>query len=89
MVQDSETMATERQIDDMRRTDREERDAEESYRDEQRRMWCVGTAVNLAIALQRAAPSAEALHVMAVAEEMNEFIETGVARNAKVSRKRQ
>lgn len=46
-------------------------------------------AVNLAIALQCAAPSAETLHVMAVAEEMNEFIESGIARNAQVSRKRQ
>ena len=89
MVQDSETMAAEREVDDMRRTGREERDAEEAYRDEQRRMRCVGTAVNLAIALQRVAPSAETLHVMMTAEEMNEFIESGIARNAQVSRKRQ
>lgn len=82
-------MAVEREVDDMRRTSREERDAEESYRDEQRRMWCVGTAVNLAIALQRAAPNSETLDVMRAAEEMNEFIETGIARNAQVSRKKQ
>lgn len=89
MVQDTDTMAVEREVDDMRRTSREARDAEESYRDEQRRMWCVGTAVNLAIALQRAAPNAETLNVMMTAEEMNEFIESGIARNAQVSRKKQ
>lgn len=85
-MQDSEVLADEQAIENM---SREDRDFEEVMRDEQRRTWCVATAVNLAISLQRAAPNAETLHVMQCAEEMSEFIETGVARNSKVSRKKQ
>lgn len=86
MVQDPYVLADEQAIESM---SREDRDLEESLRDEQRRTWCVATAVNLAISLQRAAPNAQTLDVMLCAEEMNDFIETGVARNAKVSRKKQ
>ena len=65
---------------------------QEGLRDEQRRMWCLSAAANLAVQLQRAAPNAETWSVMLAAEEMCEFIETGRARtpdSKAVSRRRQ
>lgn len=84
--QDQEVMETEAAIE---QSQREDRDAEEAYRDEQRRVWCLQQAMSVAIAVQRAAPNAETINIMLTAEEMCEFIETGRARTAPASRRKQ
>ena len=92
MVQDREVMDDEQRVEDAQRerlVDPESPEYQENLREEQRRMWCLSSAMNLAIALQRAAPTAPSLNITLTAEEMCEFIETGKARNAPTTRGRQ
>lgn len=53
----------------------------------ERRQWCLTMSCNLALHLMTHARNAPPLDVILTAEEMNEFLETGVARRgAPVSR---
>lgn len=92
MVQNGDVMADEEAIEDAQRGrafDPESAEYQESLRDEQRRMWSIGTAVNLALSLARIAPNAPTLNVPLTAEEICEFIETGRARTAPATRREQ
>lgn len=53
---------------------------------EQRRMWCLTQAISVALNAQRIAPEQPMINIMLTAEEMCEFVETGVSRTAPVSR---
>lgn len=65
-------------------------DLTEDERTEQRRMWSLFRAIEVALAVNRTAPNAPTIDIMQTAEEMAEFLETGVARSrAPVSRAKQ
>lgn len=66
----------------------EPEDAEED-RTKHRRMWCLQQSMHVALAYFARAPQMPTIDIMQTAEEMNEFIETGVARTARVSRGKQ
>jgi hypothetical protein len=56
----------------------------------ERRQWCLTMSCNLALHLMTHARNAPPLDVILTAEEMNEFLETGVARKGGVvSREKQ
>lgn len=59
-------------------------DQADADRTEQRRMWCLSQAIGVALSVQRMAPAQPAIDIMATAEEMVEFVKTGVARAKQV-----
>lgn len=58
-------------------------DDADAYRTEQRRMWCLQQAIGVSLSALRMAPTAPMVDITKTAEEMAEFIETGVARTHK------
>ena len=67
----------------------DEADESEELRTERRRMWCVQQSMSVALTMYAHNPQAPTIDIMQAAEEMSEFIETGAARTAKVSRAKQ
>lgn len=66
-----------------------EADDTEDDKTEQRRMWCLQQAMSVALHCFARAPESPLIPITLTAEEMCEFIETGVARTAVVSRNEQ
>lgn len=55
-------------------------DGSEEEKTENRRMWCLQQAMSGALSVFHHAPQAPLIPIVQTAEEMCEFIETGVAR---------
>lgn len=55
-------------------------DRAEAERTEQRRMWCLQQAMSVSLTCLARAPTTPLIPIVLTAEEMCEFIETGVAR---------
>lgn len=62
---------------------------DEDDKTEQRRRWCLQQAMSVALRVFSRAPESPLIPITLTAEEMCEFIETGVARTAVVSRNEQ
>lgn len=64
-------------------------DMDDEINTERRRMWCLQQAMHVALTYSAQNPGKSTIDILMTAEEMAEFIETGVARTNRVVRTKQ